>query len=121
MEKLDKRYKKTKEYLQYRIGEPVYKRRAFPFIDKILGPQFKWINKEPEEYFGNDERTRAAKVCKIFSFTGEESFSIIKARYRKLSKGDSKKGTPGFHPDAGGHGSAFAILNYAYNLFKEAR
>ena len=117
MKLLDKRYKRTKEYLENKEGKPVYKRRAFSFIDKVLGPQYKWINKTPEEYFKYDE---AKLACRIFKFKGDESFSIIKSRYQKLSKGDWRENKRGWHPDMGGHPSAFAILNHAYNIFKEA-
>lgn len=117
---LDKRYKKTQRFLDSGKGEPVYRKRAFTFIDKILGPQYKWINKSPEEYFTDDEYEEARKAINILRFNSTDNLRSVKARYRKLSKGDYQKGEPGFHPDSGGHSSAFAILEHAYRIFERA-
>jgi hypothetical protein len=80
---LDIRYKSTQTYLQTGEGVPVYKKNAFKFINKKLGPQFKWINKSPEEYFGDNQVEEAVKAFKILNFTGKESFKDIKTTYRK--------------------------------------
>lgn len=117
---LDKRYKKTQLFLSKGIGEPVYKRRAFPYIDKVLGRQYKWIHKSPEEYFGNERYEEIKLALSILSFSREESFGDVRKRYIRLSQGSYSDNVPGWHPDCGGHPGAFAILNHAYNIFKEA-
>lgn len=117
---LDKRYKQTIDYLTTGKGEPVYKKNAFPFINKILGPQFKWINKSVEEYYSTDQIQEAKQAMRILSFSGEESFQELRKRYTLLSRGKNKENIPGFHPDCGGHSRAFDILNRAYSIFKEA-
>jgi len=116
---LDKRYNRTKLYLSNKSVKPVYRRRAFPFIDKVLGPQYKWINKTLEEYFG-DEQQELQLVIKILSFSGRETFQEVRRRYLYLSRGNHSNNNCGWHPDCGGHPDAFAILNHAYNVFKEA-
>ena len=114
--KIDLRFKESQDFINKGIGKPVYKRRAFSFINKILGPQYKWINKSPEEYFHTNltglehKKAELKKAAFILNFTADSSFKNIKANYRNLSKQ--------FHPDTGGHNSAFAILNYAYNIFR---
>ena len=127
---IDFRFKQSQEFIKNKTGTPVYKRRAFSYINKILGPQYKWINKSPEEYFYKEglsqeqqEIQELQRAAKILRFTGESSFQDIKKTYKQLSKGiwvDHCSGTndTAFHPDLGGHPDAFAILNHAYNLFK---
>lgn len=117
---LDKRHKKTKLWLAKGIGEPVYKLRAFPLIDKVLGGQHKWIDKSPEEYFGDDRNEEIKLSLKILSFNRGQTFRDVRKRYLQLSQGNSSQGVAGWHPDCGGHPRAFAILNHAYNIFKEA-
>lgn len=109
---LDLRYKKTLDFINLNIGTPVYKKDAFSKINKILGPQYKWLNKTVEEYFTDDPIQEAKISIKILNFTGKESFFIIKRNYFNLSKI--------CHPDTGGHESAFTILNNAYLVFKKA-
>lgn len=106
----DKRFNKTLNYIITKQGSPVYKKRAFKYIDKVLGPQYKWINKSPQEYFSSDVNTEALQAIKIFNFKEDLSFKDIKDIYLNLSKR--------WHPDKGGHASAFNILNYAFILFK---
>ena len=120
VKKLDRRYNKTKIYLATGKGEPVYRRRAFPYIDKVLGRQYRWINKSPEQYFGDDVYEEARLAFKILSFTGKESFRTIRKTYLLLSRGSNNEGFDGWHPDCGGHDRAFNILNHAYTIFKEA-
>ena len=117
---LDQRYKKTQIYLANGTGKPVYKRRAFPFIDKVLGAQRYWIDKTPEEYFGDNRHEEIRLALKILSFTREQSYTDVRQTYLSLSKGSANDSVPGWHPDCGGHPGAFAILNHAYNIFKEA-
>lgn len=107
---LDKRYKATKNYINNKEGFPIYKKRAFIFIDKILGPQYKWINKNPEEYFSTNALLEAQQVIKIFNFKGHESLKDIRQVYINMSKS--------WHPDCGGHSNAFDILNHSYLIFK---
>ena len=131
--KIDLRYKQSQDFINKGIGKPVYKRRAFSYIDKILGPQYKWIDKSPEEYFYEEglsqeeqEIKELQKSADILGFTSGTTFKDIKKKYKELSKGTwvnhcsgtYKYNTGGFHPDQGGHSSAFAILNHAYNVFK---
>jgi hypothetical protein len=118
---LDKRFKSTQKYLNSGKGEPVFKKGALNHINKILGPELNWRYKSLEEYYGEDRIEEAKKALRIFSFTGNESYSLIKNRYRKLSQGSYSEGIPGFHPDTGGHPKAFDILNHAYKIFKEAQ
>lgn len=110
--KLDIRYKQTQQFILTKQGAPIYKKGAFPFINKILGPQYKWLNKSIEEYFTDNSIKEARISIKILGFSGKESFIDIKKRYYLLSKQ--------FHPDNGGHNSAFNILNNAYLVFKIA-
>lgn len=109
---LDLRSKQTLIYLKEGKGSPIYKKNAFPFINKILGPQYKWLNKSIEEYFTEDRMQEGLIAIKILNFTGKESFSLVRKNYINLSKR--------FHPDMGGHNSAFNILNNAYLVFKRA-
>lgn len=118
---LDKRYKSTREYLESGRGEPVFKRGALNHINKLLGPELEWRYKTTEQYYGEDRIEEARKAFRIFSFTGDESYSSIKKKYRRLSQGSYSEGVHGFHPDAGGHPRAFDILNHAYKIFKEAQ
>lgn len=114
--KIDLRFKQSQEFINTGKGKPVYKKTAFSFINKHLGPQFKWINKSPEEYFKKDKKDIEAEkeelrlACKILGYKSSLTFKDIKVNYKNLSKN--------FHPDKGGHNDAFAILNYAYNIFK---
>ena len=119
-DRLDHRYKATRIYLSTGKGEPVYRRRAFPFIDRILGGQHRWIHKTPEQYFSDDEYEEATEACRILSFTGEESFTDVRQTYIQLSRGSKDDLATGWHPDHGGHPRAFDILNRAYTIFKEA-
>ena len=132
IEKIDLRFKKSQDFINDNIGEPVYKRRAFSYIDKILGPQYKWIDKSPEEYFYEEglsqekqEIQELQRSANILRFTSGTSFQDIKKTYKELSRGfrssDSNNNdiVCAWHPDLGGHPSAFAILNHAYNNFKE--
>lgn len=112
LELLDLRYKQTIIYLKHNIGIPVYKKKAFSSINKILGPQYKWLNKSVEQYFTDDVIKEAQIAIKILNFTGKESFFMIKKNYLGLCKI--------FHPDKGGHKDAFNILNNAYVVFKKA-
>ena len=129
--KIDLRYKQSQDFINKGIGKPVYKRRAFSYIDKILGPQYKWINKSPEEYFYKEglsqeeqEIQELQKSADILRFTSGATFEDIKKTYKELSRGCTRTNCNkpsdlcGFHPDLGGHSSAFAILNHAYNIFK---
>lgn len=109
---LDKRYKVTKKFISNKEGTPIYKKRAFFFIDKVLGPQYKWINKSPEEYFSNDVYLEALQAIKILNFTGKETLKEVRKKYINMSKQ--------WHPDCGGHSSAFNILNYSYIIFLSA-
>lgn len=109
---LDKRYKVTKQYIESKKGSPIYKRRAFFFIDKVLGPQYKWIDKSPEEYFDSNISIEGLQAIKILNFTGKESLKEIRKNYINKSKE--------WHPDCGGHASAFNILNHAYQIFIKA-
>lgn len=118
---LDKRYKATRIYLDSGKGEPVYKKKAFSHISTVLGPNFKWITKSPEEYFSSDRIAEAKQAMRILSFTGEESFREVRKTYIRLSKGSHTDSKPGWHPDSGGHPRAFDILNHAYKIFKEAQ
>lgn len=111
MNNIDLRYKASQEYILNNIGKPVYKKTAFYFIRRKLGPSFKWINKSPEEYFSPVPQRRLVKCAEILDFKPGCEFQDIKNNYRELSKT--------WHPDKGGHKNAFAILNYAYNLFKK--
>lgn len=120
-EVLDKRYKSTREYLESGKGEPVFKHGALNHINKLLGPELEWRYKTTEQYYGKDRIEEARKAFRIFSFTGDESYSSIKKQYRRLSQGSYSEGVPGFHPDTGGHPRAFDILNHAYKIFKEAQ
>lgn len=118
---LDKRYKKTQEYLlnPKTGGPPIYRVRAFPLIDKVLGRQYKWINKTPEEYYGKDKRAIQTAI-QVFRFTPDTPFKKVKLLYKKLAYGNPQNNIPGLHPDRGGHPSAFIILEYGYRLFEEA-
>jgi hypothetical protein len=107
---LDKRFNLTKNYLANNKGRPIYKRKCFSFINNVLGPQYKWINKSPSEYFNSSLELEAIQAIKILNFKGVETFKEVRNNYIKMSKE--------WHPDCGGHSSAFDILNYAYNLFK---
>lgn len=109
-ELLDKRYKSTLNYIENNKGTPVFKKKAFNNINKILGPQYKWINKTPEEYFSGDVNKEAIEAIKILKFKPNSSIKDVRNTYIKLSIL--------MHPDKGGHDSAFNILNYAYNLLK---
>ncbi len=97
----------------------MYKPRAFSYIDRILGPRKKWISKSPEEYFSTDELTEAKQACKILSYDGNQSFNAVKKTYYSLCRGTIGN-ADGWHPDYGGHESAFSILNHAYSIFKSA-
>lgn len=112
LSKLDTRYKQTQQFILTNKGVPIYKKDAFSFINKILGPQYKWIDKSIEEYFTTDTIQEALLSIKILGFSGKENFIEIKKKYYMLSKE--------FHPDTGGHSSAFNILNNAYLIFKVA-
>lgn len=134
MDNIDLRFKQSQDFINKGIGKPVYKRRAFSHINKILGPQYKWINKTPEEYFYGEENKLSQeekevqelqRAADILQFRGGTTFSNIKQTYKNLSRGFSRNNTSspitnkcGFHPDCGGHDAAFAILNHAYNIFK---
>lgn len=131
-DKIDLRYKQSQDFINKGIGKPVYKRRAFSFINKILGPQSKWINKSPEEYFTDEtlsqeeqEIQELKKAAEILGFTSRTTFKDIKKKYWTMAKGDAEFSLYGnycsnaWHPDLGGHPNAFAILNHAYNLFKQ--
>jgi len=109
---LDRRFKKTIIYLTTGKGAPIYKKSSFKNISKILGPQSEWINILPEEYFGDDPVVAATKAIKILNFSSNDSLFTIKQKYKTLSKT--------FHPDRDGHPNAFAILNQAYSIFKNA-
>lgn len=115
IEKLDKRYKSTNLYLINQKGCPVYKHRAFPFIYKKLGSNNRWIHKTPEEYFGNDPLLIAKKCIIIMNYQKGQTYYDVKKTYYHMSIGNAQKSIHGWHPDHGGHSSAFAILNYAYN------
>lgn len=120
-EYLDKRCKATIDYLATGKGSPVYKRSAFPHIRKVLGPVREWANLSAEEYFSDNEYEEAKQAMRILSFTRESTLRDVKQEYRRLSQGNTKKSIPGWHPDVGGHAGAFAILNHAYNIFKQAQ
>lgn len=110
---VDRRYKASQLYIKTKHGLPIYKKGAFPFINNILGKEYKWVNKSPKEYFDSFSPTCEALIAiKILNFTGKESFKEIRNRYINLSKK--------FHPDTGGHPDAFNILNYSYMIFKHA-
>jgi hypothetical protein len=113
IEILDKRFNKTKRYLNTKKGSPVYKKRGFKNIDKILGPQYKWIDKAPLEYFSLDPTKEALIAINLFNFKEEKSFRDLRDTYINLSRL--------MHPDNGGHSSAFDIINHAYNFFKIIR
>lgn len=110
IENLDKRFNKTKHYLSIKKGSPVYKKRGFKNIDKILGPQYKWIDKAPSEYFSLNPTKEALIAINLFNFKEGKSFRDLRDTYINLSKL--------MHPDNGGHSSAFDIINHAYNFFK---
>jgi len=122
MEKyLDKRHKATIDYLKTGKGNPVYKRSAFPHIRKVLGPIRNWVNLSAEEYFSEDIYEEARQAMRILSFNRESTYRDVRQTYIKLSQGNSNTNVLGWHPDAGGHNGAFAILNHAYTLFKNAK
>lgn len=102
---LDKRYKQTQLYIEKGIGSPVYKKGVFNSINEILGPPQEWLNKSPEDYFG-EPKLELLRVVTIFGIKKGDDFSKVKNTYRKYSKF--------MHPDKKGHDSAFAILNHAY-------
>jgi len=117
---LDKRYNSTRNYLKTKQGEPVFKKGALEHINTVLGPELNWRFKTPEEYYSEDRLEEAKQAMQILSFTGEESFKIVRKRYLRLSQGSTANNIPGFHPDTGGHPRAFDILNHAYTIFKNA-
>lgn len=116
----DKRYKSTIDYINTGKGQPKFKRLAFPNIRKILGPLDNWIYNSCEEYFSEDVYEEVKQAMSILSFTKDCNFKSIKNNYYKLCRGDNKLGIEGWHPDSGGHKTAFDILNHAYNIFKNA-
>ena len=119
-EELDKRYNATKQYLKTGKGKPIYRKYAFPHIRKILGPNYKWITKSVEEYYGNERLKELEKAIYILNFQSENTFREIKKKYWMMAKGNSKKNIRGWHPDMDGHEGAFDLLTHAYNIFKEA-